>query len=116
MIQIILAIVGIFYLIRRLRIKALSPAQFPNVPPQMFMEWRALESRGANLYFWASGGLFVFATLVGIILRALDAGSVAWLVIILSTIVVFFICMHRSDVLARKADRLERLYGIRRPR
>lgn len=115
MIQIILAIVGVFYLIRRSKIKALSPAQFPNVPPAVFMEWQALELKGAHLFLWASAGLLVFTTLVRIALGALDAGSVVLLVVLVPTIVVFFICVHRSDVLARKADRIERLYGIKRP-
>lgn len=116
MIQIILAIVGIFFLIRRSRVKALSSAQFPDAPPEKVMEWQALELRSTNLFLWTSAGLFLFTTLAGIILGALDAGSVVWFVVLLPTIVVFFICVHRSDVLARKADRIERLYRIRRPR
>jgi hypothetical protein len=116
MLEIILAIVGVFYLIRRSKIKALSHAQFPNVPPAVFMEWQALELKGAHLFLWASAALFVWTTLVHITLGVLDAGAAVLLVVLVPTIVVFFICMHRSDVLARKADRLERLYGIKRPR
>ena len=56
MLQIMLVIVGVFYLVRRSKIKALSPAQFPNVPLAVVMERQALELKGAHRFLWASAG------------------------------------------------------------
>ena len=116
MIQLILAIAGIFYALRKSKIKALTVAQFPNVPPEKVLEWQALELKSANMFLWAAWGLFVVSILVDCTLVALRSGAGAHVVISLSILLLLFVFMYFSDVSARKAARIEKQFRIRMPK
>ncbi len=62
LIPIPLLIGGIFYAIRRPKLKALTADQFPEVPPDKFAEWQMLELKSINWSLWTCWGLLLIVT------------------------------------------------------
>ena len=116
MIQLILAIAGIFYALRRSKLKALTAERFPNVPTEKVLEWQTLELKSANMFLWAAWGLFIISILIDCVLVALHSGRGTHLAVNGSILLLLFAFMHFSDVSARKAARIEKQFGIRMPK
>ena len=63
MLQLLLLVVGIFWAFRRPKLKALTQAQFPDVPAAAFSEWKTIKLKSVNRLLWASWGVLLISIL-----------------------------------------------------
>lgn len=111
MIQIILLIVGIFYFVKRPKLKRLSYWMFPNVPSHQFYEWQALALASIDIFLWATWGLAIVGTVVAWMLAAVMPES-GRIIIFIGYIVLFFVGLTVSAIKGSKAAKLKKALGI----
>jgi hypothetical protein len=66
-VPLILAILGIFYAVKRPRIARAAPADYPGVPPHRFWEWQRCELRSIDIFLlatWGQGAVFLVLNLL----------------------------------------------------
>ena len=114
MIQLILLIVGVFYFVKRPRLKRLAATNFPAVPPDRFEEWRHLELASIDIFLWATWGLAIIGTIFGFVLAAVIPESAG--VFTAGYIVLFLAGLTVSAIKGSKAAGLKKSLGINWPR
>lgn len=68
MIQFVLLILGVIYTFRRAKVKKMTVEQLPEISPEVFAEWRALELKRISLALWAIWGVLIAGTAIIIVL------------------------------------------------
>jgi len=114
MVQIILLIVGIVYLVRRPKLKAVNASDFPGVPPDRFHEWKTLELKSIDIFLWATWGLLIIGTPLLFVFAAAFPGGALGLQGLY--IVVFLVLLVLSAIPGSKARKLKKELGIRWPK
>ena len=113
MLQLILIIVGFFYLAKRKKLKWLEQNSPPSVPPDKCDMWRKLELRSIDIFLWTVWGLFVLSIVVTILLHALQVTNPAarW-AFTAGYVVAFFGGLTVSAIYGTKAAKLKKSLGI----
>jgi len=112
--RILCLISGISLLVKRPKIKALSPSQFPDVPEEQFDEWKRHEMRSVDLFLWAGWGLLLISIPAELLFAILWPGGEFALGLILG--VTFLIILIASATSGTKASRIKKQYGFRSPK
>jgi hypothetical protein len=110
MIQIILCIVGFFYLAKKPKLNQVSAASFPSVAPEQFEKWRSLELASIDIFLWATWGTAVLGTIIGIALA--QSGPAPAGVVMLVFAVLFFGGLTASAIQGSRAAKLKSTLGI----
>ena len=113
MIQIILLIVGVFYFVKRPKLKRLAVTEFPGVPSDRFEKWRQLELGSIDIFLWATWGLAIIGTIVGFMLAAASPESAG--VVTVGYFVIFLAGLTVSAIKGSKAAKLKKSLGINWP-
>jgi len=113
MAQIILLVLGIFYVFKRPKLKRLTGAEFPGVPSSGFEEWRKLELASIDIFLWATWGLAVIGTIVAFALASMLAQSGE--AVIVCYCLIFLSGLILSAIKGSKAAKLRKSLGIQWP-
>ena len=110
MVQIILLIVGVVYAFRRPKISKLKPEQFPNVPHEVFDQWKRLELRSIDIFLWATWGVAIIGTVIAFVIVQSNptlAGPIQ-----IAYIVVFLVGLIFSAIDGSKAAKIRKSHAI----
>lgn len=110
MVQIILLIFGIVYAFRRPKIKKLMASQFPQVPPEIFAEWQALELKSIKIFLWATWGLLLIGTPIAMALITTPESA---MFVQALYFVLFIVLLVFSAIPGSKASKLKKQYGLK---
>src|SRR4051812_3397096 len=106
MVQIICLVCGIIYALRLPKLNALTADQFPQVPPDQFLEWKTAERSSIILFLWASWGLLLIGTpILYIMAQGNPGGSFMYQILYF---LVFIVLLGVSAVPGSKASRIKK--------
>jgi len=110
-----LMILGIVYMSRRQKLRALTVSQFPGVPADVFAKWKALELKSINIFLWAAWGLFLIYILLGSALALVFPEG--WMLVLAGCYwVLLIVLLTLSAIPGTKAAKLKKQHGIRWPK
>lgn len=111
MLEVILLIVGIVKLVRRPKLKRMTSADYPNVTPDKFREWKAAELKATDIFLWATWGAFFIKIIVLLAIQDSYTGETG-LAIMGIILVLWFIGLIIAASFGRKAKKLREALGI----
>ena len=116
MLPLILCILGIFYFIRKGKIKALQPSQFPHIPEDEFLQWKSFEIKSIVLFLWGTWGVQAILLPVSLLLSTAMNGSESLPIVggflLMGGLVAFLVFLTLSAVAGNNAAKLKRQYSI----
>ncbi|MEW6211268.1 MAG: hypothetical protein AB1631_23080, partial [Acidobacteriota bacterium] len=112
---ILLLVVGIFYIVRRVKLGKLIPQYYPSVSPEVFEVWHKAQMKSIDVILIAAWGLFVVRLglfIAGFKIRFSEDMRIIFLI---AALVSLGIVLLISELFEDRADRLAEEAGIEWP-
>ena len=90
--------------------KRLAVTEFPSVPSDRFEEWTLLELASIHIFLWATSGLAIIGTIVGLILASASPESAEFITV--GYFVAILAGLTVSAIKGSKAAKLKKSLGI----